>query len=763
MNQEFIQILKPVINKTLKKFISLIDTSKIKDRRLKEKAQKHIGRLTNESIKITLAIIEYSISIIEKKREDAIKDIQKNKYGGPFNHSQATKIYNSLKKIIDIFTKSLKKSNKKKNFSELKKMAGGSNTQLIDKNGDFTNEMDNILTLSGGLSGGTGTEVGRQLDRQLATAAEHRQAFDSQPRPIVATRGEHSLGSIRPRAEIDQSPDHDAAAPPPPYQPLDIIAEKFGTKSITWLAKVISSFIGLLNPYLNFNESRGEKIDNASPFFAKIITRAPTSSDAEDPEGIGGVLARIKRFFDQFIFAPSTDFPSEYGINNKAGTKSLGHALLGFIGISLLIIFMFIPASPIIQIINPIILINAIYTKRRLLAVITIINIISSLIFGPFSALFIQGPLYLFYFIDGQKYLRMYQNRLKGKPNIRQVESKELEGTYIIKKSSRGAVVGRFQDKISEKEKEIDKLKEKIEKTDDEAEKTRLEEELGKKNSHLKIERAQKAAADEKSYDKLEDRHNEVLDTLDEAKDRGHELDNHKELEQHHLKKIQDIDTYKSIDVTEDSPNSYFNQLYILYKKYRMILRLASRRSSTRRDRNLVGDERDQANQEFHTPRGHREEGQTEDLVKRERDLNREQFKQSILGPYINKAASAAISKNPFQFGSPLALRHYLARRGLSTLRENKDMIIKEAVGLIKILKGGFTSEFWGVRDYVQEGYLNDITDYDLLYRTIPANARSALGPMAGQGGGATQHNLVSTAINSKKGGSILDLYRSPL
>ena len=700
MNQEFIQILKPVINKTLKKFISLIDTSKIKDRRLKDKALKNIGHLTNESVKIILAVIEYSTSIIEKNKEDAIKDIQKNKYGGPFTLSQATKIYNSLKKSIDIFTKSLKKSNKKKNISELKKLVGGSNIQLIDRNGDFTTEMDNILSLSGGAdedgsSGGPGPGTG--------------------PRPprvsIAPQMGEYEASTAGLPPPVG----------PPLDQPLDITGETTVSALVAGFATILTTAVGYLNPYLNYNESRQKKIHGTKPFIGVPNFQDTATPNEGDLAGMPGLIARLKRQVNQLIYAPSADFPSEYG---KTGT--ILNKLAGVIGVCILLALLFSPALPIIQVINPVMLISALLTKRRLLVVITIINFLTSIVLGPFSAIFIQGPLYLFYFMDGQKYLRIYQNQMKDKPNVRQVTVKELLGNYTIKKSSRGAVVGRFKDEISAKNNEIKALTEKIAKgSGDEDDISHLE----KLKAHLKIEKAKKKIADEGDYTKLSDRHLDLVDAISAATDAGHTDDTHAKLLQNHIKKIEDIDRYNSISV--DGTNSYFNQLYTLYQLFRRAMRVLS--------------------------------GQHQLLpaAAADRDLDSFEFKRTILAPYINKTTLQDTAKTPFKVGTGVvpSIPLWWKGRGGADLKTNIESIQEEAGKLMTTLKkeDDMAVPFWWSIDYIQEGYLASITDDDLSAYPIDIVAREAIMAAGGTGGS------VAPITSSKKELSILDLYRSPI
>ena len=541
MNSEFKKISKPLINKILLRIIESLDTKKLKDRNLKTKAKRQIDKITNELMKTLQVLTEYSIAIIENKEDDAIEIIRNNKYGGTFTRTQAKKIYKTLKQIIDIYKKSLKKYNKKKNISKLKnlkndkkllelnkKLMGGSNN-LVDTHGNFTNEMNYILALTGGAG------------------------FDDSD---VAGSGPSVLNSIG-KGVVDVSM---------------LVGEIFSG----YLLQVP----GWFSPYLDSTQTRKEKIDNAGeiPFHIPLIKTDLTI--------IQNILLAVKKFFT----GASNDFPSEIGYNKLQPGASIIYLLLS----GIMVVMMFAPLPILSYIINGPLLLNAILGGRRLLIAITIINIVSNILLGPLANIFIQGPLYFIYRLEGHKYLELYNEHIKGDDEKRQYRSKELLATYTVK--SKGAVVVRESRKHEKKIKQLTKdisgasnqlaslqatLAE-IPAPDDEGldphkeKRRRLRQEIAEKNTEIKrlnddrtVSEAKQKLQKEESYTKMEQRHKEVIGAINSHSDYS---DSKKAAEQEkHIQKIADIKKWEGVPTTDPS----FERLYNKYVEYVALVKAA--------------------------------------------------------------------------------------------------------------------------------------------------------------------------------------------
>lgn len=668
MDPKLTEILKEGQTKIIRKFISSIDTSKLKNKKLKEKAQKHIGRIATESLKMTETLQEYVAIIIKgskngkKGRLDAIKFIQENEYGGEFTRIQATKIYDGLNKIIKIFEKALKMG-ERGNISEFKKSYGGSS--LVDAKGNFTTEMNNILELSGG-------------------------AQETSP-------------------EV--------------YTFLQNIED--------WIKIIINGFIngvGSIDPYVK--EGTRKK---------KINATEKTDNSGKRLKDVEGITYKLKNIFT----GPTGDFPSEYDLEfNGNPFKSL----LNIIFVSFIVFLMFLPWHALSYITSPLILINALLTRRRYLAIITIIGMISNFIFGPLSNIFIQGPLYLFYFLDGQKYLDLYHEKMQFDENVRHVEDKDLLGTYTLKRGRDGPVVVR---QVSMSKKEMDKITKTNAKlnmslgklgssAEDETERDKILKKIDKNNARFKIEAHKHALFKETKYDKLNGHIQKIKDVSQEAVDEGHitEKEHQKTVDQID-KKLSGIKKYQEIQRADDDDMAIYSaELFKLYIAYRTAIRYAIHRTPPQK----LGD------------RGI------------EHDFNKKQFRQEVI---FSKGNPIGIKKgNPFNLPNiDITILNKLMnskKNDSLQLKNNMKFLESEAVRIYKEFEDRNSGEdksyktidkiLLGIYEGLNENILKNINLKTHLQdsKAIPGDMKPT--EWSSQGGGHLESSV-----------SFLDLYRSDL
>lgn len=639
MHKKLKSLLRPVLKRIIKNMLNSIDTTELKNKNIKKNAQKHIDSFVTESIDMLEAIIQYMAYIIEKGSEDeeaAINEIQNNKYGGKFTKEEATQIYKGLNKILSVFDKSLKKFNEKKNISELnkiKKKSGGGNKQLIDKNGNFTDEMNGILNFSGGAA---------------------PLAFLSAPLWL-------------------------------PVALLIVVVDKLSGKKVSeggsWMDDLIEMSTSFIDPYLS-GKRRIDKINISSPV-------GHNQGSIEVVKNIS-LLTPILRNFKNFFTGPSHDFPSEYDLALRGSDKVA--SLIQIIGVSILVMTMFIPIPYLSTIPNIIILINALFTNRRLLAVISIINIITSLLIGPYTNVFIQGVLYLFYFLDGQKYLNLYSKYIKNSSDTKKITSRELgpKGmmtTTLKKGGPDGAVVVREESESADEVKKLDKAHRdmviKLKGLGQGSGSEELKNKILQNRSIRNIEAAKSKAHTSDSYDNEED-HDDIIKASQVAFDKGHiSAGTHNTNVEKAERSKNNIQKYKTMN-----KNTHFKQLYSIYKMYRKALRLAwaNPHSNTEHEKT-----RQRRGPGFGRP--------SSDNPKPENDYGEDKFLSDILRPIIYNGA-VIDRKNPLYFSNEIP--PFLGRSDRTELSNalvvlnksnnpililNKNFLNVEAIRLINLIR----------------------------------------------------------------------------
>jgi len=695
MDPKLSKLLRPTITKIIRNFLSSIDTSKLKNKKLKEKAQKHIGHITTETLKIIPTITQYAVYIIEKGgngKKDAIKYIQENEYGGKFTHAQATQIYNSLEKIINIFKKTLKKYDKKNNLSEIKKLDGGGNNKLIDKEGNFTNEMNKVIILSGG------------TDQKV---------------PVTV----------------------------PTWDDL----KNKASSTLRLLPKILVGFPGLVEPYIG-RRSRERKIKSAT-------------SHSGPQEG-SELQKQVFKFKDIFK-GPNADFPSEYDLEFG------GHPLVSVFNIawvSLLTIIMFIPTvSTISYVANGIIFVNALLTKRRFLAVITLVSIFSNLLLGPLSNIFIQGPLYLFYFLDGQRYLDTYNEKIQFKENIKQVHERDLVGTYTIKEGKDGPLVMRTVSKSAKNMKKLDIEHAKLERDldnlgsgpGDDKKKEEIEGKMKENRVNHGLATAKHNLAKETDYDQLHAHNAKVIDELGKAHAAGlitkEEHDKHVAMAQANQAGLAE---HVAIGTAPD--NIYFNELYSIYMAYQKSVSIAihdGKLPIPNNSSNLDSPaQREEFKKKFFTKKGH-------------------SIESSPSNPFNLSPATIATLKGT-------AGKFYIFKKNVAFLN-------REAVRVSRLIKKRAketdSDEDYKTSDKILVGVYPNLSPYTIRNIEIQLKLAAILGTynppswgvdvatakaaLAREAAAATKAALVRETAATKAaggaegggGGSILDLYRTAL